>query len=141
MNYPRLIAWALCLVGIVELLAFGAVVMPYDQMKAMYEWLGRGEMPPGPVFQSVMRQVSFTYGLHGIAMFLIASDVVRYRPFVLLTAAGYLIAGPTFIAIDSIAGMPALYIAGNGGSCLLVGGVLTALLLAERSQGQSSISR
>ena len=141
MNYRRLIAWVIRAVGTVELFAVGAVVMPAEQMRAYYELLGRGEMPPGPVFESVMRQVSFTYFLHGIGMWLIASDVVRYLPFVWLTAAGYLVAGPTFIAVDLCAGMPAFYVASNGGSCLLIGGLLVALLLAERAAGRSSIGR
>jgi len=76
-----------------------------------------------------MRQVSFTYGLHGVGMWLIASDVVRYRPFVVLTAIGYLLAGPVFLLIDWTLGMPCgFWLAGNGGSCLLIGLLLSAVL-------------
>jgi hypothetical protein len=132
MDYRRLQAWVLRLVGVVELLAFGAVVMPRASMQAWYEWLGAGEMPAGPVFDAVMRQVSFTYGLHGIGMWLIASDVTRYRPMVLLTAAGYLLAAPAFLLIDLAAGMPGFYVAGNGGSCLLIGVLLSVLIVLDR---------
>src|ERR1043166_3399737 len=132
MIYRRLIAWVIRLVGTMELLAFGFAFMPYDQMQACYELLGRGEMPSGPVFESVMRQVSFTYGLHGIGMWLIAFDLARYRPFVWLTCAGYLVAAPAFVAFDLTAGMPVSYVIGNGGSCLLVGGLLLGLILADR---------
>src|SRR5262245_60518520 len=100
MNYRRLQAWVLRLVGIVEILAFGAIFLPNSTMATVHEWLGKGAMPEGPVFDSVMRQVSFSYGLHGIALWFIAADVARYRPLVILTAIGYLVAGPVFFLID-----------------------------------------
>jgi len=109
------------------------VVMPREWMEAGHAWLSTGEMPKGPVFDSVMRQVSFTYGLHGVALWIIASDVVRYRPLVVLTAVGYLLAAPVFLVIDLGNGMPWLWMAGNSGGCLLVGALLAQLLWAERS--------
>ena len=131
MNYRRLQAWVLRLVGAVEVLAFGAVVLPRAWMNAMHARMGLADMPEGPVFDSVMRQVSFTYGLHGIGMWLIASDVVRYRPLVILTGIGYLAAGPAFLLIDLSNGMPWFWTAGNGGSCLLIGVLVLGLLWAE----------
>jgi hypothetical protein len=136
MSSRRLQAWVLRLVGAVEVLAFGAVVMPRAWMEAGYTWLGVGEMPPGPVFESVMRQVSFTYGMHGVALWLIASDVVRYRPLVVLTALGYLLAGPVFLLTDVALGMPRSWAAGNGGSCLLIGVLLLGLLWGEGAGGK-----
>jgi hypothetical protein len=133
MTCRRLQALVLRLVGSVELLAFGAVVLPHGWMERGYAWLDRGEMPPGPVFDSVMRQVSFTYGMHGVGMWLIASDVKRYRPLVVLAAIGYLAAGPAFLLIDTVVGMPASWLSGNGGSCLLIGSLLSGLLLGDKA--------
>ena len=113
-------------------LAFGAVFLPRSWMGAAHAWMGFAEMPEGPVFDSVMRQVSFSYGLHGVALWLIAADVVRYRPLVVLTAVGYLLAGPVFFAVDLGNGMPWSWMAGNGGSCLLIGSLLFGLLWGER---------
>jgi hypothetical protein len=138
MNCRRLQALVLRLVGTIEVLAFAAVIMPHACMQAGYAWLGRGEMPPGPVFDSVMRQVSFTYGMHGIGMWVIASDVTRYRPMVVLAAIGYLAAGPAFLLIDIVVGMPGSWLAGNGGSCLLIGGLLSGLLIADTAGTQTS---
>ena len=136
MNWQRLQAWLLRLVGTVEIFAFAAVFLPRSWMNATHSSMGLAEMPEGPVFDSVMRQVSFTYGLHGIGMWLIASDVVRYRPFVILTAIGYLLAGPVFIAIDLSNDMPWSWMAGNGGSCILIGVLLLGVLLGERLSGR-----
>jgi hypothetical protein len=138
MRYRRLQAWVLRLVGAVEVLAFGAVVMPRAWMESGHAWLGFPATPEGPVFDSVMRQVSFTYGLHGIALWFIAADVVRYRPLVILTAFGYLVTGPVFVLIDLTNGMPWPWIAGNGGSCFLIGLILLGLLWGERMSGGKS---
>ena len=135
MNYPFLQAWVLRLVGSVEMLAFGAVIMPRSWMAATNAALGLPEMPTGPVFDSVMRQVSFSYGLHGVALWFIAADVARYRSLVILTAVGYLLAGPVFLLIDFANGMPISWTGGNGGSCLLIGTLLSGLLLGERVAG------
>jgi hypothetical protein len=135
MDRRILLAWVLRLVGAVEALAFIAVVMPSAWMQAGHDWLGVAQMPEGPVFDSVMRQVSWVYGLHGVALWVMAADVVRYRPLVILAAVGFLASGPVFILIDTLAGMPWFYAAGNGGSCLLIGGLLSALLWGGRGAG------
>jgi hypothetical protein len=113
--------------------AFGAVFLPRAWMESMHAGLGMNEMPQGPVFDSVMRQVSFTYGLHGVALWLIAADVRRYRPLVVLTVIGYLLAAPVFFVVDLSNGMPWSWIAGNGGSCLLIGALLLGLLWGEQA--------
>jgi hypothetical protein len=133
MKWRLLQAWVLRLVGTVEVLAFGAVVLPRAAMETMHAGMGLADMPKGPVFDSVMRQVSFSYGLHGVALWFIAADVNRYHPLVILTALGYLLAGPVFVAIDLSNGMPWFWITGNGGSCLLIGALLLALLWGERA--------
>src|SRR5262245_44224875 len=133
MKWRLLQSWILRLVGTMELFSFGAVFLPRAWMESIHAMPGPGELPQGPAFDSVMRDVSFTYGLHGVAVLVIASDVVRYRPLVVLSAIGYLLAGPVFITIDVINGMPTSWIVGNGGSCLLIGSLLGAALLGERA--------
>lgn len=137
MTPRRLQACVLWLVGLVEVFAFAAAFMPRAWMEWGHGWLGTGEMPAGPVFESVMRQVSFSYGMHGVALWVIASDVVRYRPLVVLSAAGYLLAAPAFLWFDHLAGMPWSWRAGNSGSCLLIAALLTGLLWWERSSERS----
>lgn len=131
MDYRNLQAWVLRAVAIVELFAFGAVVMPLEWMIQGHRWLGLGDLSQAPAVEAVMRQVSFSYGLHGIALLVIASDVGRYRPLVILSALGYLVYGAVFLLTDIGLGMPRLWVVGNGGSCLLVGTILLGLLWAE----------
>jgi hypothetical protein len=141
MTWQLLQAWVLRLVGAVEMLAFGAVFLPRAWMEAAHAGMGLTEMPEGPVFDSVMRQVSFTYGLHGVALWFIAADVRRYHPLVVLTALGYLLAGPVFFVVDLGNGMPWSWVAGNGGSCLLIGALLLGLLWGERAAGAAATAR
>jgi putative addiction module component (TIGR02574 family) len=133
MNAKRLQAWVLRLVGTMELLAFGAVLTPHAWMEAAHGRFGLGEMPPGPVFDAVMRQVSFVYGLHGVALWVIASDVVRYRPLVIVSAVGYLLAGPVFVLIDVTAGLPWFWLVDGGAACPILGALLAGLLWADRA--------
>jgi hypothetical protein len=133
MKWALLQAWVLRMVGVVEMLAFGAVFLPRAWMESIHNGIGLTEMPKGPVFDSVMRQVSYTYGVHGVALWIIAADVGRYRPFVILTTIGYLLAGPVFFLVDLANGMPWSWIVGNGGSCLLIGTLLLGLLYGERT--------
>jgi hypothetical protein len=137
-NWRRLQAWILGLVGATEMLAFPAVLVPQSSMAAIHDWLGLGEMPRAPVFDSLMRQVSFTYGLHGVALLFMATDVARYRPLVLLTAVCYLASGPVFIAIDVANGMPWWWVANIGGSCLLIGVILLVVLVGERMSDENT---
>ena len=138
MNWTLLQAWALRLVGAVEMLAFGAVLLPRAWMESIHAGMGLTEMPQGPVFDSVMRQVSFTYGVHGVALWIIAADVGRYRSLVILTVIGYLAAAPVFFIVDRANDMPWSWTAGNGGSCLLIGMVLLGLLCGERAAPRNS---
>ena len=140
MNWQLLQAWVLRLVGAVEVLAFGAVFLPRAWMEAAHAGMVTTEMPQGPVFDSVMRQVSFTYGMHGVGLWFIAADVRRYRPLVILTAVGYFLAGPVFFVVDLRNGMPWSWIAGNGGSCLLIGVLLLGLLGAQQAAKRGGAS-
>ena len=106
MNKQLLLKWLLRVAGIVEILAFIAVVMPRSWMEVSHEWLGMGEMPGGPIIMFMIRQASYTYGMHGISLWILSLDVNRFRPLVILNGVSLLLAGPLFFAIDYSAGMP-----------------------------------
>jgi len=127
-----ILSWLLRLVGCFELLAFIAVIMPRAWMEASHVWLGLGQMPEGSVLMFLIRQASYTYGMHGISLWLIASDVKRFRPLLLLNGISFLLAGPVFFIIDYTAGMPMWWTATDGPSCGLFG---LAILWLIREDG------
>jgi hypothetical protein len=108
----------------VELLAFVAVVMPRSWMEISHAWLGLGEMPAVPVLMFMIRQASYTYGIHGISLFVLASNVERFRPLIILNGIAFLLAGPVFFLIDYTSGLPWWWAVVDSLSCLFFGAAL-----------------
>jgi hypothetical protein len=131
----RMQAWLLRLAGALEMLAFLSVVMPRSWMEIAHAWLGLGEMPGGPVLMFMIRQASYTYGMHGISLWVIASNVERFRALVILNGIAYLVAAPVFFLIDYTSGMPLWWTAGDSLGC----GCLGAALLLLTWQGSRGV--
>ena len=138
MNHRHLQTWLLRIAAAVELGAFVAVVMPRQWMETGHEWLGLGAMPAGPLLDFMIRQTSFTYGLHGVLLWLLSRDVLRFRPLVIFTGVSYVLAAPVFVLIDVGAGMPWFWTLGDGGACFCLGSGL--LWLDWRSPATDSRS-
>ena len=120
----RVLSWLLRLVGAIELLAFIAVVMPRSWMEASHLWLGLGEMPEGPLIMFMIRQASYTYGMHGVSLWVLASDVHRFRPLVTLNGVSFLLAAPVFFLIDYTSGVPLWWTAVDTLGCAFFGAAL-----------------
>jgi hypothetical protein len=131
MSRQQLQVWLLRLAGATEMLAFTAVVMPRSWMEISHAWLGMGEMPGGPLIMFMIRQASYTYGMHGISLWVIATDVERFRLLVILNGIAYLLAGPVFFLIDVSSGIPFWWTMVDTFGCGGLGLVL--LLLTRRS--------
>ena len=129
MNYQRLQSWLLRWAGSVEILAFVAVIMPRSWMEISHQWLGMGEMPNGPLIMFMIRQASYTYGMHGVSLWVLASDVVRFRTLILLNGISFLLAALVFFLIDLKSGMPWFWTVGDTLGCGFFG---VALLLLDR---------
>src|SRR5215213_10452813 len=124
MNRLRLQTWLLRVAGAVEILAFIAVVMPRSWMEISHAWLGLGDMPGGPVTMFMIRQASYAYGMHGISLLVIASNVERFRALIILNGIAFLVAGPVFFLIDQTSGLPWWWIVADPLSCMCFGAAL-----------------
>jgi hypothetical protein len=131
-HYQQLQAALLRLAGAVEILAFVAVVMPRSWMEWSHVRLGMGQMPEGAVLMFLIRQASYVYGMHGIMLWVLASDVVRFRPLVIFTGISFLLAGPVFFIIDYVSGMPLWWTVADSVGCAFFGAAL--LLLSRASE-------
>jgi hypothetical protein len=120
------------LAGAFEILAFIAVVMPRSWMEISHEWLGLGQMPHGPVLMFLIRQASYTYGMHGLCLWILALDVRRFRPVIILNGIAYLLAAPVFFTIDYTTRMPLWWTVGDSLGCGLLGAVLLWCSLSRR---------
>ena len=132
MNSRVLTAWLLRLSGATEILAFFAVIMPRSWMEASHAWLGMGEMPNGPVLMFMIRQASYTYGMHGVSLWVLAADVTRFRKLVILNGIAYLLAGPIFFWIDYTTGMPWYWTLIDSLGCVSLGVAVLGLNLIGR---------
>ena len=137
MNRQRLLVWLLRLAGAVELLAFVAVVMPRSWMEISNTWLGLQKMPDAPLLMFMIRQASYTYGVHGLSLWLIASDVNRFHAFVVFNAVAFLLAAPVFFLIDFTSGMPWWWTASDPVSCGLLGAALLFLSHKKAQKAQT----
>jgi hypothetical protein len=129
MNNEELQKLILRLTGAMEILAFIAVVMPHSWMEISHEWLGMGTMPQGAVLMFMIRQASYTYGMHGISLWVLATDVKRFRPLVIFNGIAFVIAAVVFFAIDYTAGMPWFWTWSDSIGCLVFGVALLVLTL------------
>jgi hypothetical protein len=109
----RLLSWWLYFAGVMEILAFFAVIMPRSWMESSHVWLGLGDMVAGPVTIFMIREASYTYGMHGIMLCILASDVIRYRPLIVFTGISYLLATVVFFLIDHTSGLPLWWTLGD----------------------------
>lgn len=117
----------LCLGGALTGSAFFATVMPVEWMASTHARLGFGEFPRGPVTEYLARSVAAFYGFHGVLLFVVATDPVRFKPIVTYLSAFNIIFGLMMIAIDLNAGMPTWWTVGEGPPVIVIG-LLLALL-------------
>ena len=129
MTRQNLLVWLLRLAGAVEMLAFVSVVMPRSWMEISHEWLGMGTMPEGPLVMFMIRQASYAYGMHGIMLWILSSDVARFRPLVVFNGIAFLLAAPVFFLIDYLTGIPLWWAIFDALACGLIG---VGLLLLTR---------
>lgn len=121
MNQNSLLRLLLRVAGTVEILAFFAVIMPRSWMELSHSWLGLGVMPSGPLIMFMIRQASYSYGMHGISLWVIASNVERFRVLIIFNGIAFLLAGPVFFLIDHYSGMPWWWTVGDSLSCASLG--------------------
>jgi hypothetical protein len=115
--------------------AFAAMLLPTDWMASTHARLGLGEFPRVPVVQYLTRSIAALYGFHGVLLFLLASDPLRFRPLVTYVAAFNILFGVMLVGIDLHAGMPWWWTAGEG-PWIVVMGALLAMLNRDTGEGR-----
>lgn len=134
----RLTAIFLRIIAIVQMLTFAVVLMPVAWIASWHAWLGMGVMPDDPVLRYVIRGAAFVQGALGVLGWVIATDVVRYRPLIITLAAICLFAAPAYYFIDAMAGMPHFWCLFDFAYCGVAGGVLTLCLLSSSHESSQT---
>jgi hypothetical protein len=120
------------LAAVGTMLAFGAMFLPVEFMASTHERLGMGEFPRMPVVDYLTRSIAALYGFHGVFVWMVARDPVRYRAFVWYVAVMNVAFGVMILAINLHAGMPAYWTAVEGPSIILFGLAIAAAAAYDR---------
>lgn len=138
----RALAGFLRTIGVVDLAAFLAMVLPRAAMSAIHEALGLGPLPAEPIVGYLARSASMFYGLTGALLIWLGSDVVRHRPLIRFVGRCGLLAGAILLMIDLAEGLPTWWIAAEGPGCLLLSAAALGLqTLQERSSPAAEADR
>jgi len=112
-----------------DMLAFIAVAMPMAWIETGHQWAGLGAFPDAPVTGYLARSASLMYGLHGLLLFLLATDTVRYGKLIRWIAGMTVLHGAFMLTIDLVEEMPLWWTMVEGPAFSLTGIVI---LVAQR---------
>jgi hypothetical protein len=127
-SWHRRLACYLRFLGAIDCLALIAAFLPRQGMEEFHGHLGLGELPGIPLTGYLARSASLMYVLHGLTLFYLATDVVRYRGLIGFLAGITILQGILLVGIDSYEGLPTWWIWGEG-PLLATSGMVTLILL------------
>lgn len=138
-NFDRLALVFLLRYGaVVTFSAFFAMLLPLDWMVATHRWLGLGDLPRLPVVEYLARSVAALYGFHGVLLFLLSTDPVRYLMLVKFVGVMNVLFGAMVLFIDLDAGMPVWWTAVEGPGVIVLG-VLVLFFAARLSRAAARV--
>jgi hypothetical protein len=121
-------------IGTAALFALVAVVMPYSWMNTIHQRLGLGELSPEPIVGYLARSTSAFYAFFGGLLWLISSDLRRYRLVLIYVGAATVVFGTILFIVDLQEGLPLYW-------CLTEGPINTTfgiiILTLSRRTGDS----
>jgi len=100
------LARLLLLLGLIDLSALLATIMPLEWMAWIHHSCGLGTLPNGRVVGYLARTTSALYALHGAMLVFISLDVDRYRPLIRFLSWAAIVHGIILLGIDLAQGMP-----------------------------------
>lgn len=121
------LAGVLRVVGGVTMVAFAAAVMPQAWIIGIAQWLGFEPFPDAPLTHYLARNLSLIYGFVGALVWRIGSRLDQYRSLVGPFAWAVVAFGIGRAVVDTQAGMPLWWTAGES-TCSIIGGLTIALL-------------
>lgn len=114
--------------GVMLMTAFFAILLPTDTMDSTHRWLGMGELPRAPITEYLTRSLSAFYGFHGALLWLVSTNVVRFRPIVVYLGWMNVGFGAMLLAIDLTAPLPLMWTLSEGPPLMAVGIALLVLV-------------
>ena len=126
-GYRAALVIVLRLGGTLLLLAFFAIFLPPATMASVHRSLGLGSFPAAPVTDYLARSIAALYGFHGVLLWIVSTDLDRFRPLVLYVGLMNVVFGLLLTGIDLFAGLPLWWTLGEGPPVILTGAVILVL--------------
>jgi hypothetical protein len=111
---------------------FFAVLLPVDWMATAHRWLGLGELPRVAIVDYLTRSNAALYGCHGVLLWIVSRDPVRYHGIVRYIGWMNIGFGLTILGIDLHAGLPAFWTIAEGPGVVVLGAAVLYLSRARR---------
>ena len=136
------VQWALRGLGVLDLCALFAFVMPREWIAIGHSTTGLGDLPVGPLIGYLVRSASFLYAMHGLFMLYLSFDVPRYWSLIRFLACIKVLHGVIMLSIDLREGMPLWWTIAEGPGFAATGLiVLLALAVDSRAKPNSVTAR
>jgi hypothetical protein len=113
----RITAFLLRAIGLLDLIAFIAVVSPTSTIASIHAALGLGTFPSDPIVAYLARNASLWYVSYGVLLWILSFDVARYSPLIKAAAWLMIAQGIIVMVIDLTSGMPSWWTAIEGPCC------------------------
>lgn len=123
----RLLVFLLRLGAILTGSAFFTIFLPEATMASVHERLGLGVFPASPLTNYLTRSLSAMYAFHGAMLFVLSTDVRRFKPVIILVGWATAVLGIALLVIDLQAPMPSWWVFAEGPWVIAIGLVLAEL--------------
>ena len=127
-NREHRIVLALRVVAVLEMLAVVAVIVPFDWMSHMHQWLVQSPMADDPMTEYLARSLSLFYVMNGSMLLFATLDLPRYRPLLRLWAVLMVAAGVALLRIDMAVELPTFWTMSEGPFAIGFGAIVLWLL-------------
>jgi hypothetical protein len=117
--------------------------LPDSWSNSFLAWFGMEQIPQALFMTYCLRGTGFLGMGIGAVIWVVATDVVRYRPIVITIIALHLIGAPMFYSMDVIIGMPLPWRIMDLVTLLMMGGIPLAFCLwpAKKSPPNTALDR
>jgi hypothetical protein len=113
--------------GTILVTAFLAMIMPTDWMASTHARLGLGEFPRVPLVDYLTRSVAALYAFHGVLLFALSTDPVRYVRVIRYLGWMNIVFGVALVLIDLHAGLPLWWTLSEGPPVVALGVIMVKL--------------
>jgi hypothetical protein len=129
---PRFVALSLRVLAVFIALNSLTVFLPEGWIDSVLVWCGVGHVPDAMLFRFLLRGAGVLLLAFAVLIWMIATDVVRYQPLVIVVCVIFLAGAPVSWLIDALVGLPLWWRILDATICVLGGGIPLLFVFGRR---------